>query len=120
MKIPCSAVLFTASFLFAFPPGLTAVQTPRPGTAYVYPSPATGDTIHLVYEMPEAGRVIIRVFNEAGDLVENREERKIAGMQESRLSTLYYTPGVYFYRVRLVLDSGRLEKLQPGKFSFVR
>ena len=120
MKILCSAVLWTALLLFAFPPSLTAIQTPRLGAAYVYPSPATGDFIHLVYEMPEPGRAIVRIFNEAGDLVENREERKAAGLQEIRLGTLYYTPGVYFYRVWLVLDSGRTDKLEPGKFSFVR
>ena len=120
MKANRDAVLAAFLSLLFFPPVLDAAQAPKTGAAYVYPSPARGDSFRLVYDMPEPGLVSIRIFNEAGDLVEKREERKSAGVQETRLGALYYTPGIYFFRVKLTLDSGREMKLAPGKFSFVR
>lgn len=120
MRQSSKNILFSVIF---FLPSLIcegATPVPSAGSALIYPSPASGNLIHIVYDMPGTGSVLILVYNEAGDLVAQWQDTKAAGLQESQEDIGYFHPGVYFYRTLLTLDSGTTQKLKPGKFAVVR
>ncbi len=108
--------------VFLIPPIVlrAEVQAPREGTAFVYPSPASGSFVRVVYNMPESGTVRIRVYNEAGNLVADFQQMEPAGLQQTPLDISYYNPGIYLYLVTLSLDSGAQSSLPSGKFAVVR
>jgi hypothetical protein len=96
------------------------VQTPPDGTAFIYPSPAPGSLVHVVYTMPESGTARIRVYSESGNLVADFQQLEPAGLQQTPLDISYYNPGIYLYLVTLSLDSGAQTSLPMGKFAVVR
>jgi len=95
-------------------------RVPDPGTCYVYPSPVvagSNNAIWVVYNMPSIGMAEIWIYNESGDLVAYKAERKPAGpQQQTGLSLSYYHSGVYFCRVFLTMDDNTTSSLKVFKF----
>ena len=102
------------------PPSLYPLQTPAQGTLYVYPSPATGDRAHVVYSMPGSGTCFLWVYNEAGDLVFQTQEKKLPGIEKTTLNLFYYHKGIYLCRGMLELDSGDKVNLKAFKFMVIK
>ena len=95
---------------------LHSLQTPPPGACFVYPSPASGDRVHVVYNMPGSGTCFIKIYNEAGDLIFQTQEAKSAGLQQTTLNLYYYHKGIYLCRASLLLDNGEKTSLKAFKF----
>jgi hypothetical protein len=95
-------------------------QTPPSGSCFVYPSPATGGSAWVVYDMPQSGSVDVRVYNEAGDLVLDVTGQQPAGVQETGMNISYLRNGVYLCRVLLTPDGGLTQALKLFEFSVVR
>ena len=116
--------IILALFLFPAilaPLAVKALDTPDPGTTYSYPLPATaGSIVNVVYSSAESGSAQILAYNESGDLVVNYSNSTPSGLQVSKIDLCCLAPGVYVYLVLLHYDSGRTEKLKPGKFVVVR
>ena len=100
------------------PGGYLGPNPPGPGKAFVYPSPARGGTAQVAYGLSGPGEVLIRVWNERADLVDEIRERKAAGgAQVTKLATRAYAPGVYLYRVMVSYDKGTSEAFAVSKFA---
>ena len=80
--------------------------------SYVYPSPARGDRASVAYELKEDADVRLRIYNEAGRLVDTIQEHKNGGHQSSGFNTAKLAPGAYFYALYAQYGSGSSE-LQP-------
>ncbi len=93
-----------------------ALQTPAPGTCFVYPSPATGAVAWAVYNMPQNGIATVYIYNEAGDLSEMVTDIQPAGLAQTFLDLTYYHRGIYMCRVVLSFDSGGTQTLTTFKF----
>lgn len=90
------------------------------GTSYIFPSPAKGDFSQVAYHMLANGHVTIRVYNEAGGLVDNIQEDKFAGDQTTKIHTGAFAPGVYLYLVTIDYASGAQDLQSPNKFVVTR
>jgi len=100
------------------PPTPTPTATPTPpapnGAPYVYSNPASGPTVRFVYDMAEAGKADIRVWNASGVLAASLEDVwAAAGVQQSTLNIQSFAPGHYFYQVDLKYGSGREQRFDP-------
>jgi hypothetical protein len=113
-------IAILVSFLFVLGAGpLGALVDPPDHGSYAYPNPVKGCCVNVVYRMEEPGTVEIRVYQEAGNLVNRVEEWKDAGVRVSRVACRQ-APGYYFYRVTLRYDSGRTDVLSTGEFVVVK
>ncbi|HEY5038495.1 MAG TPA: SBBP repeat-containing protein, partial [bacterium] len=99
-----------------YTPGYLGPNPPTPGTSFVYPSPATGGTVNIAYDMQESGTAQVSVWNASAELVTDVNQTQWVGPQKTTLNTQGWARGVYFYRVILHYNSGKLEKLPPDKF----
>ncbi len=106
-----------------FTPSLTFTNTPTffttppaPGTSFIYPSPATGNTANIVYYMSSPGSFKIRVYNDAAELVETVEGNTQAGPQVSAIDIKDLASGVYLYIIKLDYGSQGSTKIGPKKF----
>jgi hypothetical protein len=70
--------------------------------------------------MAGSGALKIRIYNEAGNLVDEVEELKPAGAQFSRVKVSAFAPGIYYYLISLSYDSGNSEKMGPKMFGVLR
>ena len=104
-----------ALFLFCALPA-DALQTPRDGTCFVYPTPATGNQAWVVFNMSQGGTANISIYNEAGDLAAGISEIESAGVQQVPLDLTYYRRGIYLCRVVLSFDAGGGQTLALFKF----
>jgi hypothetical protein len=95
-------------------------QTPSPGSCFIYPAPATGDSASVVYDMPQNGSVEVRIYNEAGDLVLDVTDVEPAGVQRTGLDLTYVRKGVYLCQVLLAPAGETAQILKIFKFSVVR
>lgn len=111
-----TAVTLDAATLVASPAGFLGPNPPAAGGTFVYPSPARGGAVNVVYFMREPGRALIRIWNEAGDLAASVEEPRLAGPQKTRFATSGYAAGIYLYKVILTYDSGTKEETNTRKF----
>ncbi len=66
--------------------------------------------------MASPGNVTIRIYNEAGDLADEIDDSKPAGLQTSQVSTGRMAPGVYYYLLSIRYDSGGSENQGVQKF----
>jgi hypothetical protein len=110
------AVAVTSAEASAVLPGLQAVGM---NETYVFPSPARG-AARIAYRMAEAGFVRIRVYNGAGQLVDELTESRASGTQSTGISTDRLAPGVYFYLLDRTYASGRTDRLGVHKFVVAR
>ena len=92
----------------------TPVATPPApvNKPYVYSNPTSGPTVKFVYNMAQAGKADIKVWNAWGNLVAEIDEAQSAGEASSSLDVRSFAPGHYFYRVVLRYDSGQQESFQ--------
>jgi hypothetical protein len=97
-------------------PGYTGPQPPNSGECFTYPAPASGSQVTFVYDLQQAGKAQIRVWNEKTDLVAELSQEQGCGVQEEVLDLGRFAAGVYFYQVQLSYNSGRMEKLKMNKF----
>ncbi len=95
-------------------------QTPTAGSCFVYPSPATGSSVWVVYTMPQNGSVEVRIYNEAGDLVLESTDQQATGVQETGINISYLRNGVYLCQVLLTPEGGSTQALKIFEFSVVR
>jgi hypothetical protein len=107
-------------------PFYSATPTPTRGPvtagvneSILYPNPAR-DRINLSYYMKEAGRVKIRIYNEAGGLAALQEENRPAGNGISFIETEKMAVGVYFCFISLNYSSGMSDKFGVKKFLLIR
>ena len=114
MKRAFFLFLWTGLF-FQAPLTLKALDAPEAGTSYSYPLPVSGDFVKVAYTLSEPGTARVLVYNEAGALVMNSTEVKPPGLQTTQLCVCSAPPGLYIYFVLLNYDSGKKEKLRPGK-----
>lgn len=99
-------------------PTLPPTATPTPpapnGVPYAYSNPTSGPTVRFVYDMQEAGKADIRVWNASGVLAGSLEDVwATSGVQQSTLNIQSFAPGHYFYQVDLKYDSGREQRFDP-------
>ena len=114
--LPVIASFFFLSAVFpAFP-----FEKPKPGSCYVYPSPATGSAAFVVYQMPQQGSVEVRLYNESGDLVLDVTEPQNAGIQRTGMNLTYLRRGIYLCQVLLKPEMGLTQTLKVFEFSVVR
>lgn len=97
----------------AVPPGVADVC---PREDFLFPSPATGASAQFAYCMAESGSVSIKAWNATGAIVDAVEEVKASGAQLSTLDTGRLAPGVYFFRIERLYDSGAVERSTTKKF----
>lgn len=90
---------------------------PVMGQAFAYPSPAKGSEVHIVYNMAEAGKADVRVWNDGGDLVARVEEEVPSGPQKTKVSISSFAPGIYLYKVIMTYSGDKVEKLETRKFA---
>jgi len=102
--------------LFLSTTNALALQSPAPGTCFVYPSPATGAVAWAAYNMPKNGTATVYIYNEAGDLSATVTDLQLAGLAQTFLDLTYYHRGIYLCRVVLTFDSGGTQTLSPFKF----
>ncbi len=120
LSLICLGLLTLTLYFFPSPPA-HSFQVPASDACYVYPSPATGDTAWVVYNMPAIGTALVLIYNESGDLVAQVQESKPAGpQQQTGLNLFYYRRGVYFCRVFLTLENGDTKALKTFKFVVIR
>lgn len=112
-------------------PTFTASPTPAPGEylgpnppdagrAFVFPSPARGDRVNVVFNLLEPGQVKLDVWNARGDLVAGLREHKAAGLQLDQLPISNFAVGIYLYKVKFSYDSGASAETELQKFAVVR
>lgn len=107
-------------------PTVTATPTMQPTVVacnqkfFVFPSPAKGSTLNVVYTMCFSGKVEVRVWNDNGDLVASLIELKSAGAQKSQIDVNKFAPGIYLYRVVLNYSSGKVETSDVQKFGVIK
>ncbi len=102
-------------------PSYQGPNPPTLGGCFIYPSPArVGGTAHLVYTLAGPASVKMTVWNEAAEEVAEVTDRKGAGHQSTAFSLAGFAPGVYFYGLTLVDDSGRTRTFAPQKFAVIR
>jgi len=70
--------------------------------------------------MQEAGAARVMVWSESAELVADVNNNEGSGPEKTVLNIQSWAPGIYFYRVILQYDSGRMEKIKPGKFAVLR
>src|ERR1700722_1630529 len=73
------------TFLFIFSGPAQALQNPPDGGCFVFPSPATGNTARVVYNLTQSGAAAIFIYNEAGDLVAQEQASNKPGIQQTAL-----------------------------------
>jgi hypothetical protein len=66
--------------------------------------------------MEENGTAQVLVWNESAELVSDTSLPQGLGPQKITVNIQGWARGVYFYRVELHYDSGKDERLNPGKF----
>jgi DNA-binding beta-propeller fold protein YncE len=101
-------------------PSYTGANPPGQGQCFIFPSPVRGDHASVSYSMAESGGIKIRIFNRRGELETEVDDHRPSGVQATPFSVSGFSPGIYFYTVTLDYDSGKSEKLKPGKFAVVR
>ncbi len=111
---------FTSCGLACGSPPPSGSNAPGPGEAFVYPSPARGAQASLCYDMAAPGRMDLKIRNEAGELADEVQDRKPAGVQVTPFSVASFATGVYFYQVTLAYDSAPSVKLAVKKFAVLR
>lgn len=114
-KISLSVALLGIFSLLLFPASVQALDAPSPGTTYSYPLPATSTYVNVVYNMDEAGTALIRVYNEAGNLVLSTTESKLSGVQSTQFCLCPMPSGLYLYSIQLTYQSGNQANLKIGK-----
>ena len=97
-----------------------SLETPKANSCFVYPSPASGDTAWVVYNMTFSGTALVLVYNETGDMVAQIQESKPAGIQQTGLDLFYYRKGIYLCRIIQTYDSGAVNRVKPFKFLVIR
>jgi hypothetical protein len=112
-------VTFTPTLYLS--PTITLTPTPLgqpnagPGKSYCYPQPAH-DWLRIVYSLPAAETVAIKIYNFAGIPVDS--ETDIGAASDANMKEIdikKYAPGIYFY---LIKRSGVLP--MTGKFLVVK
>jgi hypothetical protein len=86
------------------------------GGAYFYPSPAKGSAGATVYYLSGPGNVTVKVYNQAGRLVDTIQESKAGGWQSSTVTVGGFANGVYYYVVKVSYAAGGTETQSAGKF----
>lgn len=101
---------------------LTFTATPPCGARnpYLYPSPASGATATIAYNLCVPALVQVRVYNEVGDLMETLQEEKSAGPQTTLLTISRLAQGVYFFLITTRNGQGSIERMGPFKFTVIR
>ena len=96
----------------------SAYNGPNNGTgAFLYPSPAKGGNVNVVYTMAGPGKTDVLVWNDRGDLVAKVEEGELAGIQKTKVPIGTFAPGVYLYRVDIHYASGNEVRTDVNKFA---
>lgn len=108
--------IFSNDLLTGLKPSLT--QTYK--NFNVFPNPAT-NSINFSFEMPDDGFISIAIYDAQGKLMFSKNQ--IAANHGSflqQLSVKNFTPGVYFYRIEIVLDKSIQSNILQGKFAKIK
>ena len=99
--------------------GYHGANPPGAGDYFIYPSPVRGSQATVSYNMAEAGKVELKVWNEKAEMVAHVQDQRPAGVQITPFSIAGWGTGVYFYDLTLIYSSGRVERLAPKKFAVI-
>jgi|GEM_PF-3188549 hypothetical protein len=107
-------VTLILALLLAVSGPLAAATTSR---TYAYPSPARNTCVYLTYQLPQAGHVDLRVYNERGNLVARLQEEALPGWQVKDLGLCRLPSGIYLHQVIIRYPSGETEILKGEPFA---
>ena len=97
--------------------GYAGSNPPGSGGVFLFPSPAKGGSVSVVYDMNGPGRAEVLVWNDRGDLVAKVEEQKLTGTQKTKVPVGGFAPGVYLYRVDIHYSGGNEVRSDVKKFA---
>jgi hypothetical protein len=92
---------------------------PAENECFLFPNPAS-TWARVSYFMKGQGSVLIRIYNEAGDLAAKIEENRPAGNGTSLLDTSRMAPGVYLWLLTMNYSTGPAESFGVKKFLIIR
>jgi hypothetical protein len=85
--------------------------------AFLFPSPAKGGDVNVVYTMKSPGQASVLVWNDRGDLVAKVQQEELAGVQKTKVPIGAFAPGVYLYRVDIRYAGGNEVRTDVNKFA---
>ncbi len=89
--------------------------------AVSYPNPCRGAQVSFLYWLDEPSMVLIRVYNQAGELVWDQEERGVGNSYNKQLWQVSgVAPGVYIFRVSARGDQGSQKVFPTGKLTIIK
>jgi hypothetical protein len=100
--------------------GYVGANAPGAAEAILFPSPAKGGTVTVVYGMYAAGLADVLIWNDRGDLVAKVETQQLSGAQKTVVPVGSFAPGVYLYRVDLKYGSGGEVRSDLKKFTVIK
>jgi hypothetical protein len=106
-----------------FSPVLSASAVSLPvvpaGSSSIYPSPATGSTAHVAFEMLQAGQAHIVIYDSGGNVASTVTENLPAGAASVSVDISALLQGVYFYRIDLTFSDGTQQRPTGGRFAVI-
>jgi hypothetical protein len=114
-----TAVTLSSNAVSSSSAGYVGANAPGPAQAILFPSPAKGGTVTVVYGMFATGQATVLIWNDRGDLVAKAQEQQLAGTQKTEIPVGSFAPGVYLYRVDLRYASGEVRS-DVKKFTVIK
>jgi hypothetical protein len=88
--------------------------------AVSYPNPCRGRTITFLFWLDNEATALVRVYNQAGELVWDQERSFSGGYQKQIWAVDGVAPGVYLFRVTARTRDGSVKSFPTGKLTIIK